>query len=115
MSDERFDRIEVRLDRLERGQDALRAEVGGLRADQQGLRAEVGDLRAGQESLRAEVGDLRRHMGVLHEEVLDRIQTLAFDPAPLHREIRAGDAAVRDELTRRIDPLEAAIRRRRRR
>jgi len=87
MSEERFDRIEARLDRLEGGQEALRADVG----------------------------DLRRHMGVLHEEVLDRIQTLAFDPAPLRREYQAGDAIVREELSRRIEPLESAMRRRRRR
>lgn len=62
-----------------------------------------------------EVGGLRRYMGVLHEEVLDRITALAFDPAPLRREFQAGDMAVREELTRRIEPLEASIRRRRRR
>jgi chromosome segregation ATPase len=101
MSEERLDRIDARLDRLEQGQDALRADVDGLRTDVDGLRTDVGDLR--------------RHMGVLHEEVLDRIQTLAFDPAPLRREFRAGDAALREELTQRIEPLEAATRRRRRR
>ena len=94
MSEERFDRIETRLDRLEHGQETLRVEVGDLRA---------------------EVGDLRRHMGVLHEEVIDRLQTLAFDPAPLRREFRAGDAALRAEFNRRIEPLETAMRRRRRR
>lgn len=86
MSEDRFDRIDTRLDRLEHGQEALRAEVG----------------------------DLRRHMGVLHEEVLDRIQTLAFDPAPLRREFRAGDAALREEFNRRIEPIETAMRRKRR-
>jgi hypothetical protein len=52
-------------------------------------------------------------MGVLHEEVLDRIQTLVFDPAPLRREFQAGLAGLRAELVDRIEPLEAALLRKR--
>ena len=102
--DERFDRTEVRLDRLEQGQQAMRTKVGELRAGQESLRAE---LRAGQE-------ELRRHMGVLHEEVMDRIQALTFDPDPLRREFRAADDAVREDIGRRLDPIEAAFRSKRR-
>jgi len=70
MSDERFDRIELRLDRLEHGQQAMRGEIG----------------------------ELRRHMGVLHEEVMDRLKALTFDPEPLRREFRAANPAGRTSL-----------------
>jgi len=132
MSDERFDRIEVRLDRLEQGQEAVRSEIGELRAGQEGLRdgyeqlrAEMRDgheqlrveMREGQQQLRAELKsdheELRRHMGVLHEEVMDRIQALTFNPEPLRREFRAADDAVREDIGRRLDPIEAALRSRR--
>ena len=92
MSEERFDRIEERLDRLEHGQGAIRAEIG--------------ELRDGQD-------ELRRHMGVLHEEVMDRLNVLTFDPEPLQREFRAADDALREEIGRRLDPIEAAFRSRR--
>lgn len=129
VSEERFDRIELRLDRLEHGQEELRTDVTGLRTDVNclrgdvdGLRAGVDDLRVGQEALRTEVGELRagqqelrHHMGVLHEEVLDRIQALVFDPEPLRREFKAADDALREEIGRRLDPVEAALRLKRRR
>jgi chromosome segregation ATPase len=128
MSEVRFARIESRLDDLSQGQDelkrdvavlktdvavlktdvaVLKTDVGHLKADVTGLRGDVHDLKTGQE-------ELRRHMGVLHEEVLDRIQTLAFDPTPLRREFQAGIAGLREELVQRIEPLEAALRRKRR-
>jgi chromosome segregation ATPase len=122
MSEARFARIETRLDELSQGQQELRqdvrqlktdvtelkADVGGLKADVGGLKADVNELKVGQ-------ADLRRHMGVLHEEVLDRIQALAFDPAPLRREFQSGIAGLRQELIQRIEPLETAARRKHRR
>jgi len=99
MSEERFARIEARLDSLNQGQDNLRAGQDSL--------------RVGQDSLRVGQDELRRHMGVLHEEVLDRIQALVFDPEPLRREFKAGISELREELVLRIEPLEAAARRKR--
>ena len=92
MSDERFDRIELRLD---------------------GLEGRLDRLEHGQHAMRGEMGELRRHMGVLHEEVMDRLKTLTFDPEPLRREFRAADDALREEIGRRLDPIEAAFRSRR--
>jgi chromosome segregation ATPase len=142
MSEVRFARIESRLDDLSEGQKELRrdvavlktdvavlktdvavlktdvavlktdvaelkTDVGQLKTDVVGLRGDVQDLKTGQD-------DLRRYIGVLHEEVLDRIQTLAFDPTPLRREFQAGIAGLREELVQRIEPLEAALLRKRR-
>ena len=56
MSEERFDRIEQRLDRLETGQKALHDDLGDL----------------GQQ-LRMQSDDLGRQMRVLHEDLVDRI------------------------------------------
>jgi hypothetical protein len=137
MSEERFARIDARLDRLEHGQEALRAGQEALRVGQDGLVAGQESLAARQDSLAdkqdnliagqellfagqkslvagydrlsGEITDLRRHMGVLHEEVLDRIQALAYDPEPLRREFRTADEGLLEELTRRIEPLEVAI------
>lgn len=104
MSEERFKKIETKLDNLGKGQEELKRDVGGLKKDVSGLKKDVNDLKIGQV-------ELRRHMGVLHEEVLDRIQALAFDPEPLRREFKAGISDLREELVRRIEPLEAAARR----
>jgi chromosome segregation ATPase len=133
MSEERFDRIETRLDgietrldgfetrldRLEHGQEVMRSEIGELRigqenliAGQKELRTGQKELRTGQESLRQ---DLYRHMGVLLEEIVDRIRALAFDPASMTRQFQAADNALREEFSRRLDPIEAALRRRRKR
>lgn len=64
--------------------------------------------------LNAQVGeklnDLRRHMGVLHEDVVSRIAALAPDYAPIRREFRDADAILREELSQRIQPLEAFAR-----
>jgi hypothetical protein len=120
MSDERLARIETRLDGLTVGQDQLRAGLdevrtglAEVRTGQDEIRADVAALKSDKQEVRAELRDLRRHMGVLHEEVLDRIQTLVFDPAPLRREFQAGLAGLRAELVDRIEPLEAALLRKR--
>jgi chromosome segregation ATPase len=143
MSEERFAGIESRLDELSQGQqelkgdvrqlkadvrelkvdvNELKADVSGLKADVSGLKADVGGLKTDVGALKTDVHDLkagqvdlRRHMSVLHEEVLDRIQALAFDPEPLRREFQAGIAGLREELILRIEPLEAAARRKNRR
>jgi hypothetical protein len=46
-------------------------------------------------------------MLVLHEETLDRIKTLAQDFGPLRREFREADARLREDIDRRLDPLES--------
>jgi uncharacterized coiled-coil protein SlyX len=94
MVDERLAGIEAKIDGVSAGLDA--------RID--GLSQEVG-------SLRQEVGGLRQDMHVLHEDLVDRIKALAPDFGPIRREFRQADADLK--LERRIEPLEAAERRRR--
>jgi hypothetical protein len=94
--DERFERIEGRLDTLTAGQAELRADVAGLKADVAGLKTDVGDLR--------------RHMGVLHEDVIARIRAIPDPTDPLMRAMRAEFAQLREEMDRRFVPLEATVR-----
>ncbi len=133
MSEERFTRIALRLDNLQQDvtvlkqdvavlkqdiavlkQDVtiLRQDVTDLRQNTTSLRRDVDKLTAGQEDLRADQRDLRRHMLVLHEEVIATIK--ALDPAPqiarLERKFERGLADLREEIGRRLDPLEVTVR-----
>jgi chromosome segregation ATPase len=103
------------VETLKTGQGKLGVGLEELRVGVEELRVGHQELRIGQERLWTEVIDLRRHMGVLHEEVLENIKALAPDPALFRRELQAGLADLRTELVQRIEPLEAAIRRKRRR
>ena len=78
MSEERFDQIDRRFDQIDQRLDQLAAE----------LRAE----------LKSETGDLRRHMGVLHEDLIDRIRGIGENDS-LRQEVRAGFAM----MTKRFD------------
>jgi hypothetical protein len=49
-------------------------------------------------------------MLVLHEDVIDRIAALAPDFAPIRREFAAADERLREDIDRRLSPLEAAAR-----
>jgi hypothetical protein len=115
--DERFERIEGRLDTLIAGQAELRADVAVLKADVvvlkadvAGLKADVVGLKADVVGLKADVGDLRRHMGVLHEDVIARIGAIPDPTEPLMRAMRAEFAQLREEMDRRFVPLEATVR-----
>ena len=81
-----------------------------MRGDLGVLRADVGDLRAGYEELRVEVRDLGHQMRVLHEDVIERIKAISDPTDWLRREMKAGDDVVRDEMLRRIEPLELTVR-----
>ena len=89
----------------------LRGEVGQEIVD---LRTELNtgfaDLRS---ELRQQGEDIRHEMRVLHEDTIGRIAALAPDFAPVRREFAAADAELREEVDRRLTPLEAEARRRR--
>jgi len=53
--------------------------------------------------------DLGRQMRVLHEDTIDRIKDLAPDFSPIRREFTEADAKLRDEIDRRLTPIEAAV------
>jgi hypothetical protein len=93
MSEERFDRIEQRLDRLEAGQSDLRTD----------LNAHVGRLEG-------RIDDLDRHMHVLHEDVIARIAAIPEYTGPTKAEMDQGFADLREMISRRLDPLDATVR-----
>jgi predicted phage gp36 major capsid-like protein len=54
--------------------------------------------------------ELRRHMGVLHEEALGRIAATQEYTGPTKAEMNHAFADLKETITRRLDPLEAAAR-----
>src|SRR5688572_19151885 len=95
MSEQRFDGIDRRFDEVDR------------RFDEVDLRFVEVDRRL--EALTAETVDLRRHMGVLHEDVVDRIRGIREDDS-LRHEMRAGFAMIMKRLDDHAIPGEAADR-----
>jgi uncharacterized coiled-coil DUF342 family protein len=108
------DDLSAKHDRLSAKQDSLSAKQDNLSAKQDSLLEGHQALRADFADLRSDVQELRRHMGVLHEDIIDRIKALALPVEDIQRQIRAGDAAVRADLGARLDVVEAALRLRRR-
>ena len=96
--------VEARLERLEMKVEGLSDRVDGL---SQQIAAKVGNLAQ-------DISVLRNEMHVLHEDLVDRIKALAPDFAPIRREFQQADDEVKESLLRRIEPLEAAERTRRR-
>ena len=99
MSEEQFDRVEGRLDGLEGKVDVLQADVTVLKTDVVVLKSDVAGLKT-------EVVDLRRYVGVLHEDVIDRIKAIPDWSVELRREMREGFAEMREANSRRFEPLE---------
>ncbi len=93
MSDERFIAIEGRLDTLEVKVDRLEVKVDAL------------DRRFDQVDRRFD--DLDRRMHVLHEDTIANIRALAPDPEEFTRNFTAADDKLRQDIARRLDPLEA--------
>lgn len=83
MSGERFDEIDRRF-------DGLVADLTDLKTDVAGLKTDVAGLKTG-------AVDLRRHMGVLHEDVIERIRGIREDDS-LRLEMRAGFAMIMKRL-----------------
>jgi predicted nucleic acid-binding Zn-ribbon protein len=102
MSEERFDEIDRRFDRLT-------ANVTNLQADVTHLQADVTVLKTDVAGLKTETVDLRRHMGVLHEDVIDRIRGIREDDS-LRLEMRAGFAMIMKRLDDHTVPGDAADR-----
>lgn len=102
MSEERFDRIDKQFDGLDADVQILQEDVAVLKTDVAVLKTDVAELKT-------DVRDLRRHMGVLHEEVLDRIRGIREDDS-LRREMRAGFAELRQMFLDYTIPGDAADR-----
>jgi chromosome segregation ATPase len=102
MSEERLHEIDQRLDRLTTDMSELKTDVAELKTDVAGLKTDVAGLKS-------ETVDLRRHMGVLHEDVIDRIRGIREDDS-LRQEMRAGFAMILKRLDYHVIPGEAADR-----
>jgi uncharacterized coiled-coil DUF342 family protein len=123
MSEERFERIEQRLDglwvdmaeikadvaELKTDVAELKTDVAGLKTDVAGLKTDVGGLKGAVTDLQRESRDLRIHMGVLHEDLVDRIKAIREDDS-LRREMRAGFAELKQLLLDHAIPGDAADR-----
>jgi len=109
MSEERFDEIDRRFDRLTANVTSLQADVTSLQTDVTNLQADVTVLKTDVAGLKTETVDLRRHMGVLHEDVIDRIRGIREDDS-LRLEMRAGFAMIMKRLDDHAIPGEAADR-----
>ena len=85
--------IDTRFDGVEKRLDDVAADVAVLKTDMGGVKTELVDLR--------------RQMGVLHEEVIDRIRGIGEDDS-LRSEMRAGFAEIRQMFRDHAVPGEAA-------
>jgi archaellum component FlaC len=109
---ERFGRIESRLDVLSADVAQIKTDVAGLKTDVAGLKTDVAGLRTDVAGLRTGLSDLGHQMRVLHEDTIDRIKTLAPDFGPIRREYQQADKDLRSEMNSRLVILEAAVRQR---
>jgi hypothetical protein len=103
MTEERFDQVDARLDRLEAGQTELRGTVANLVIGQAELRGEI-------ERLDGRIDTLDRHMHVLHEETLQRIAAISEEPLATKAEMNRGFSELKALISRSIGPLELAVR-----
>jgi chromosome segregation ATPase len=100
----KVDVFETKMDVLQTDVSGLKADVSGLKADVSGLKADVSGLKADVSGLKTEVSglgerieDVSRHMGVMHEDLIDRIKALDWREearSDMHRNV----AEVRVEL-----------------
>jgi archaellum component FlaC len=102
-ADERFDRVDERFDRIDERFDRV-----DERFDRIDERFDRVDERFGRMDERFDRIDQR--IGVLHEDVLGRIAATGEDAPATKREMAQGFADLRELIERRLDPLEAAVR-----
>lgn len=105
MSEERFTAIEGSIAGLRSDMHTMGAE---LRSEMQTMGTE---LRSEMQAMGAELG---HQMRLLHEHLVDQIASLSPDYHLIDRRVATSRADLREELLRRIEPLEAAERARRR-
>lgn len=117
MSEERWDRIESKIDTLTTDVGVLKTDVGVLKTDVGVLKADVGRLDVGfaelqdnQVSLHLQLARLDQEMHVLHEANLNQFKLLAEGHEGIRQEMARGFSELREEMSRRLDPLELAVR-----
>jgi uncharacterized coiled-coil DUF342 family protein len=72
------------------------------------IEEQIGELRDDVRGTNDRLEAVNQRIGVLHEEVLDRIAALGPDFAPVRREFKAADAEILESINRRLEPLETA-------
>src|SRR5262245_4910926 len=95
--------VEERLTAIEGRLDGLQADMIGVKSRLDGVETRLGGVETGLESLGPEM------RAVLHETI-DSIAALAPDFGPIRREFKDDDAKLRENVTQRLDPIEAWIR-----
>jgi chromosome segregation ATPase len=131
MSDEQLARMEAALQTLVSGQADLRRDVVELRTGYGEFRLDIAELRTGQDELRRDVvglqDELRKDVGSLRdgqarietrldkvevnlEEVRDDVKQIAEGHGALLVQIQKQGTEILEETGRRLDPLEAAVR-----
>jgi chromosome segregation ATPase len=111
MSEERLERIEKKQDTMLADIDTMKADIADLKTGQAEMRADIAGLKEGQDSLLAGQEDLGRQMRVLHEDAISRIKAIPEYSGPTKQEFERGLADIRETIGRRLDPLEATARR----
>ena len=110
MSEERFDRLEVKVSALQTDVQELKVDVRQLKTDVAELKTDVGQIKGIITELRDGQLSLSRQMRVLHEDVIRNIKAIPDPRAAMREEIRSAFAELREELERRIGPLETTVR-----
>jgi archaellum component FlaC len=111
MSEQRFERIEQRLDGIDDRLGAVDRRLDGIDDRLGAVDRRLGAVDQRFDRLEAHMDsrfdELGRHMRVLHEDVIGRIGALREAPqAATKLEL----AELNESITRRLDPLEAAAR-----
>ena len=74
------------------------------------IEGKLDTLVTGQAALETQQTELRHEMRVLHEDTIDKIKALAPDFGPIRREFTRADQDLREDIDRRLTPLEAFAR-----
>ena len=107
MLEEQGERIEGRLTSVEGQLVSIDGRLTKVEGQVESLRDEMRRLNR---QLRE---DLVHQMGVFYENTMAAIRDLAPDFRPIRREFKSADAVLREDIERRLEPLEAEARTRR--
>jgi chromosome segregation ATPase len=115
MSEERFTRIDERLDGMAAHIDELRADVTELKTDVSALKVDVRELKVDVSQLKVDVTDLKTgkidlvlHMRVLYEDTKQTLKTLQEGQDDMPRRIQLAVETAMANVNQRVMPIELA-------
>ena len=79
MSEQQLSRLDSRLDRVEGRIDRMADDIAVLQTDVGVLKTDVKDLKIGQARLEDRLEEVHQRMGVMHEDLVDKIKALGGD------------------------------------